>query len=302
MGRPSKEQILKREDIINLKIFKRDNLIYTRFEDRLKNFSTEIISYMFCSECSKRTNLYSDLKDFKKEEILIRNNKTLETQIKKLYDIDKSVSFYVLFIYLSDALKVLSDKNFKLYSIQNINLELEEGERYSNPSTIRLIHKNYTPYNPFRLNDTKENSNNYNELQKVNRVYAELDLSKPISELLEFVTMIKNEYELDHTNIYNDDFKPHKCDLPNCDIYKSKNPKPIYGRLSDVLFIYDCKKAGLHNDYIIDEIDRYWRDVKNLFRDKFRASTLADYYNFSQKYIDEKEYQSFVCGYDLFNN
>jgi len=301
MARPTKEQKEKREKIINLEIFKRDSLIYTRFENRIEDFSTEITSYMFCSECAKRTNLNSDPKEFKKEEIIIKKNKTLETQLKKLYDIDKFISFYILYIHLSDSLKVLDKKDFKFYSVQNINIELDEWERYSNPSTIRLIHKNYTPYNPFRLNDTKENANDYDLLQRVNRVYAELDLSKPISELLEFVTMIKDEYELDHTNIYNDDFKPHQCDLPNCDIYKSKNPKPIHGRLSDVLFIYDCKKAGLHNDYIIDEINRYWQDVKNLFRDKFRASTLTDYYNFSKKYIDKKEYQSFVCGYDLFN-
>lgn len=299
MARPSRAEKEKRDKIESLELFKRDSFIYTNFEERGKHLSTSIISYMFCSECNKRANMDIDLSEFKKEKISYRRNETIKEKIKKLYDIDKFMSFYSLFIYSTDYLKGLSEDNYKFYSIQDINIELQEWEKYSQPHQIKLIHKNYTPYNPFRLNDTPENAFNLDAIQKVNRVYAELDLSKPLDELIEFVTMIHNEYKENPQNIYNHDFKPYKCELSDCDIYKFKNPKPIYGRLADVLFIYDCKKLGLSNDYIQDEIDRYWQDVKKLYKDSFTSNTLSTYYKFSKKYIDDKKYQSFVCGYDL---
>jgi len=299
MGKPTNEEKKKREEIINLGLFKRDSLIYTKFESRAENLSRSIISYMFCGECNKRDYMDIKLNEFKKEEISYRSSEVIKEKIKSLYDIDKFMSFYTLSIYLTDYFKGLSEENYKFYTIQDINIELQDWEKYGQPNQIKLIHKNYTPYNPFRLNDTPENAFNLDAIQKVNRVYAELDLSKPLDELIEFVTMIQEDYKENSQNIYNHDFKPYKCELSNCDIYKFKNPKPIYGSLADVLFIYDCKKLGLNNDYIQDEINRYWQEVKNLFKDRFSTTTLINYHQFAKNYIDDKKYQSFVCGYDL---
>jgi hypothetical protein len=298
MARPTKEEKEKREKIKSLELIKRDTFIYTRFEDRAKEFSTSIISYMFCSECQKRDNNIN-LDEFTKNGNFYKRDPIINEKLKSLYDIDKFMAFHLLCLYGTDYYKSLTEEDFKFYKVQNLSIELQEFEKWSQPHQIRLIHKNYTPYNPYRLNDTQENAFNLDEVQKVNKVYAELDLSKPLEELIEFVTMIKEEYNENSQNIYNHDFKPYKCELSDCDIYKSKNTKPIYGRLADVIFIYDCKKLGFDNDYIKDEINRYWQEVKNLFKDSFGGSTLIDYHEFGKKYIDNKKYQSFTCGYDL---
>jgi len=300
MGRPTKEAKLKREKIINLGLHKRDNLLYTDFEERTKNLSKAITSHIFCGECHKRivdSTIYTPKKD---EKIILRKKyKSFEDKFYSLLDIDKDIFFYYYFIRQSDNNSFLDDDNHKFYSIENIELELNEVEKFKRPSNIILINKNYSPFNPLRIHDTPMNLEDDNNSPKVNKVYAELDLSKPIEELLEFVSMIKEEYKQNPKNIYSHDFKAYKCTFSNCDIYKSKSPKPMNGRLSDVLFIYDCKKANLNNEYIIDEINNYWQDNKKIYKDKFRPSTLETYYDLSKKYIDNKEYRAFTCGYDL---
>lgn len=134
--------------------------------------------------------------------------------------------------------------------------------------------------------------------------YINIDLTKPLEESIEFLTKIKNDFDNDPKaipNIY-DLFGVggdiYRFDLKNSDIYKSNHIKPLGGRLADVLFIYDCKKAGLDNDYIIDEINKYWIEIKNLYKDQFRASTLAQYYNLAKDYIDNEKYKCYLSGYD----
>jgi len=135
--------------------------------------------------------------------------------------------------------------------------------------------------------------------------FAELDLTKPLEELVEFVTMLKKDYDKDPTSISNFhrligmELEDHKCSLEACEIYKHKNPKPLSGRLMDVLFIYDCGVAGLDDSYIMDEVNRYWHDIKNIHREKITKDTLQKYRKFAKDYIDNKEYKSFIKGYVL---
>ena len=300
MGRPTKEAKLKREKIINLGLHKRDNLLYTDFEERTEKLSKAITSHIFCGECHKRivdSTIFSPKKD---EKFIFRKKyKSLEDKFYSLLDIDKDIFYYYYYIHQSDNNSFLDDDSHKFYTIENIELELDEVEKFKRPSNIILINKNYSSFNPLRIHDTPMNLEDDNNSPKVNKVYAELDLSKPIEELLEFVSMIKKEYKQNPKNIYSHDFKAYECTFSNCDIYKSKSPKPMNGRLSDVLFIYDCKKANLNNEYIIDEINNYWQDNKKIYKDTFRPSTLETYYDLSKKYIDNKEYKAFTCGYDL---
>lgn len=136
-------------------------------------------------------------------------------------------------------------------------------------------------------------------------IFAELDLTKPLEELVEFVTMLKKDYDKDPTSISNFhrligmELKDHKCSLDACEIYKHKNPKPLSGRLMDVLFIYDCGVAGLDDSYIMGEINRYWHDVKNIHREEITKDTLQKYRKFAKDYIDNQEYKNFIRGYVL---
>jgi len=304
MGKPTKEELKKRQKIIDLQLFVRDSFIYDDFEQRTNKLSKSRLSYVFCGECHKR-NIDIDenlLQSFKNEEVLFGNHKhkkELEEKITVLRDINLSLSFYCLHIHLVDYTKALHEKDYKPYRLEEIELKVKEWEKYTTPSTIRLIYKNSTPFNPFRIIETGLKNEESHQVATTNSVFIELDLSKDKKELLEYIELIKDDYDEEPNNIFNHDFKPYECELEVCEIYKNKEPKPLNGRLADILFIYDCKKAGLHNEYIIDEINRYWNDVKNLFRDKIYEKTIKNYHKFAIEYIDDKKYKCHVSGYDL---
>lgn len=137
---------------------------------------------------------------------------------------------------------------------------------------------------------------------KNKNVYAELDLTKPIEEIVAYITKLKNDFDENPSNFKNayeilgEKHEPYQCNLKDCEIYKGKNPKPISGRLADVLFIYDCKKIGLHEDYIIDEINNYWINVKQISTDKFHS--IKDYYDIAKEYINDKKYIDYLTGVD----
>ena len=132
--------------------------------------------------------------------------------------------------------------------------------------------------------------------------FLQIDLTKPLEELIELVTEVKKDYDKDPTNISNFlyemgyDFESFECDLKNCDIYKHKSPKPLIGRLMDVLFIYDCKIAKLNNEYIVDEINKYWNNTKNIHKEKITIDTVKSYHKFGTDYIDNLKFEHFLFG------
>jgi len=127
-----------------------------------------------------------------------------------------------------------------------------------------------------------------------------LDFTKPIKELLAIVSKIKKDFEDDYTIIKGlDEYlglvpakEPYMCNLKECEIYKHKPPKPLEGRLVDALFIFDCKTVGLTKDYAMNEINRYWNDVKKIHTEKITKNTHREYLNFAKKLI--KEYGEFT--------
>ncbi|MBU1666942.1 hypothetical protein KKC13_00865 [bacterium] len=152
---------------------------------------------------------------------------------------------------------------------------------------------------------TKDDKCEYGISGLERNTFAEIDLTKPLEEIVEFVTMLKNDYDQDPTCISNFhrligmELEDHQCSLEACDIYKHKNPKTLSGRLMDVLFIYDCKVAELDDSYIMSEIDRYWNDVKNVHKEKITKNTFQKYRKLAIDYIDNLEYKNFIKGYDL---
>jgi len=151
------------------------------------------------------------------------------------------------------------------------------------------------------INDLTDNRCNKN-------VFAELDLTKPKEEILEYVSKLKDDFDDDDSkfpNIYEllgEDQKVFNCDSKQCEIYKdARSLKPISGRLTDILFIYDCKKVNeilgadvLTNEYITDEINKYWQDIKNISTDGFRS--IDEYYSIAKGYIDNQRYKDYLSG------
>ncbi|GIU00548.1 hypothetical protein TSL6_10540 [Sulfurovum sp. TSL6] len=160
--------------------------------------------------------------------------------------------------------------------------------------------------NPYALSDNDENDFfiDYG-VTKSTSTYVELDLTKPLDELKEYITKIKNDFEEDSTRILNiydllgDENNIFKCDFGECEIYKKDKRKPIGGRFADALFVYDCKKAGFDNAFIADEISRYWTDTKQLFPEKFESKTVGTYHKFVKEQIDNKKYQCYFSGYNI---
>ena len=332
MARPTKEEIKKRDKIIDLGLFVRDNPFYMNFEEITKDFSKLRLSDTFCEECL--------IRDFinKNEIIKFRNFKNeidkieIVGKLEKLEKIDKFSYFYYAILYLNRPF-IKKQFSLKPYEVNN-SIELHHivqalGEKYAfsspkddycMPISLESLIFNMPKKDKQKLleycksNRTGKTFINHESIDLVhdiervedgilNRVNIEIDLTKPKEEILRYIEMIKDDFDKDPKNIptiyslLGDDIAPYLCEADKCDIYKSKEPKPINGRLADILFIYDCKKIGLNNDYIIDEVNRYWQDVKNLYRDTFRSSTLSSYYALAQKYIDNKEYKDLISGH-----
>ena len=333
MARPTKAEQAKRKEIIRLELFKRDNKIYTNFENISNGFTNLRLSHLFCTDCSIRGFINSCdtstfKRDFKKEITFIDKIEKL----KELEKIDKFSYYYYCFLHLN---KKFTNRNysFKSYEVNN-TLELQHivnalGAKYAldvpQEDFYMSIHLDSYPF----TEEEKEKLLKYcidegvgktfinhesidivddTEIiddMRLNRVNIEIDLTKPKEEILKYISIIKDDYDLDRNNIptiyslLGANICDYKCELDKCDIFKLKNPKPINGRLADILFIYDCRKIGLNDDYIKDEINRYWQDVKGIFKENFTSSSLINYYNFALEYIDNQKYKSFISGYDL---
>ncbi len=217
-------------------------------------------------------------------------------------------------------IKFLLDRNMldenELNKIREYYFNNEQDEDRITPH-MTLINRSSTSYNMVNLtSDLAKTTTIKNpdskfyfewQTQKTKAVYVELDFTKPIEELVEFILKIKNDFDENPKNIQNiydlldDEGEIFKCDLKDCNIYKTNNVKPIGGRLADVLFIYDCKKAGLNNDYILKEINKYWTKTKKLFKDEMQLKTLREYHELAIDYIDNKKYKCYLSGYDIHN-
>lgn len=313
-------------------------------ETQKANLTPTKLSYSFCNECEKRTNNFtydgSDLKKYNNDmyiQTLHMIDYNLGIFFHKLDTFSHSDFFSnehyfsESYVHRSDIEKILKrsiplDCGNDLISLESLLLKdhvivsrdfLEDNRE----TTYYLSNELFTDrerrkikkyYQNAKYNDlkyltliTKDDKCEYNINGLERNTFAEIDLTKPLEELVEFVTMLKNDYDQDPTSISNFhrlirmDIEDHKCSLEACDIYKHKNPKPLSGRLMDVLFIYDCKVAGLDDSYVMDEVNRYWNDVKNVHKEKITKDTLQKYRKLAIDYIDNLEYKNFTKGYVL---
>jgi len=357
MARPTKKIKELRHRIIKLDIFKRDNKIYTYFEDKFLNNKIDryVVPYYFCEECSIRANEdILTIKEFRK--FFLENEEEYEERyeellkiLKELENIDISITEYYMNInvdnyYLSNSnwdkaryneynsyvkldynlveralgekrtnelvedtgltLDYMLDDSFTYEYLKNEEKEkllksLDEKIGAGYKVIIERLATSLTPEDI--IEDIIEHNRN-------KKVYAELDLTKSKEELIEFVSKLKDDFDEDPSKFPNAyellgvKQEVTKCTLKDCEIYKKpKSLKGFSGRLSDVLFIYDCKKVNkllggnlLSEDYIIGEIERYWREVKKISNDGFYS--LKEYEKIGIEFIDNEEYKDYLSG------
>ncbi len=344
MARPSKKTIELRKQITDLEVYKRDNEVYTNLESSFLQNNKYGIAYYFTLECFFRNpnkgngNIVADIiedgrKNILRQQALYISLNSININIAE-YFIQLKMSTFDEFLYKNvnkeyfveheleiNVLKnALSEErlNYFYEELLSFNLdEIMEADRLEFPLTDKekediinslneagwksdktIVHYSTLPHEiESILNDNRNK-----------RIYAELDLTKPLDEIIDYVTMLKNDFDSNPDDFKNahellgEEHEVFSCNLNRCSIYKdTKSPKPISGRLADVLFIYDCKKVNellgadiLTNDYITGEINRYWQKVKNISPDGFHS--LEEYYAIAKEYIDEQRYKDYLTG------
>jgi len=338
MARLNRKETEKRESIKDLKIFIRNASFYTIFESEVDGVKPYQSSYAFCSACRTRKlgndraetltdsstqNILDDLMEYATE-----NQKKM---LSKLSKIDEEIYCRVLHNLMGS--KDGYDWNQGIgYSVHNFvdygelkNIIGEESADNFFGEYVDTDFASINPKNSHHLTKKEKALISKTDLEYMTVVkrhtiypmleeyvdkhritYTELDYTKPLNELIAFVTKIKNDFDSDRGSIKTlDDLceesgaygEIYTCESETCDIFKSNHVKPLSGRLADVLFIYDCRKAGLDNSYILDEINTYWTEIKNIYKDKIQIGTLRDYHNLGMEYIDNEKYKCYLSGY-----
>jgi len=158
---------------------------------------------------------------------------------------------------------------------------------------------------PYRTIIEKPSNSEITETTVSKSAFLELDFSKPLEDIIQTVKEVKEKIENDpeffktpYELLGGEPLQVFKTNLKTDEIYKeTRSPKPIEGRLADMLFIYDCKKANLTNEYIVKSINDYWNNVKNIVdAEAISLDTVQRYYKTAQEYIDLQKYKKFMSG------
>ena len=323
MARPTNKE--KEDRKILLKYFKRDSEIYTNFEKVTQNQSKERMIYTLLEACSIRNtcniiggicctfnnNPNNNGFDNWEEEILYQ----------ELMDIDETKHDYYSSILahsqqLSDEEK--HKKDYRAYQMVDevVLVELFGEKRvkefdnrgypyYLLPLLRKLTdHENeklkkYIAKNQFGTNTIikREYANRMKLMENKHiNLLVELDFTKPVEEIQEYVAYLHEEYKNNKILDIFDylDIKRNHPQLSDHDIYITNGHKPFNAVLADKLFIYDSFKNGLNFIDIRNEIDEY---TKKFSTDKIRRTTLKNYLHFMVDFIDNENFIDFRDGY-----
>jgi hypothetical protein len=323
MARPTKKDKQKREQL--LKYFKRDSEIYTNFEKVTDKQSKERMIYTFLDCCSVRNNCntidgicctFNDNPNSNGFDIYEE-----EIQFIELMNIDKNIHDYYCSI-LANSKSILYNsykKDYRVYQmIDEVILiklfgkkRVEEFDNRGYPHYLLPLLKkltddekeqlkNYIKTNPFgnRTIIRQEYINNFHFINDNTNLLIELDFTKPIKEIQDYIKYLYNEYQ---NNKISDVFQYLNIErnypkLENHDIYKTNGHKPFNVVLADKLFIYDAKKNGLNYTDIQKEINDYSKKKRKFSNDEIYKKTIIEYSNFMINFIDKKEFIKFRKG------
>ncbi|MFA5216480.1 hypothetical protein [Sulfuricurvum sp.] len=297
MARPTKEEIAKRIEIE--KCFRRDAPFYIEFEEEGNKTENEyghdcFVGYPFASHCEWRDENFQGIIDH------IGKNYNLglerESGLFGPYYCENYLVEKVRQIGFKLDDQALIEKQNDYYDLssaekEQLKKEWEEANHFSGHDTHNL---------PIFIPDYQSFMNHLPRKSAL----VQIDFTKPLEEIIAIVSTLKNRFDKNHSIIQSlDEYlgispirEPYKCDITQCDIYKHKSPKPLAGRLADVLFIYDCNRLRLTQEYVMHEIDRYWNEVKNIHREKISKNTYTEYLKFAKDQIDGRGYEHFLTG------
>lgn len=172
-----------------------------------------------------------------------------------------------------------------------------------------IVHEAFIERRGLYANSTKFFVNNITpnfkrQVNDQNQMTIPINLSLPLNEIVEYVTIIKMKAKIkspleilngelnkasDLTHMNATDTKGKQFSLD-----ARRGDKPQY-KLADMLYIYDMKKNGCTNARIINKILEKYPNKKN-FSDK----TIQEYFIIAQDYIDNKRYKELLTGKSAF--
>lgn len=138
---------------------------------------------------------------------------------------------------------------------------------------------------------------------------VEIDFTKPIDEVLEYINHLYKEYQnkkiLDTFEFLN--IKHEPLALYSHDIYKTNSHKPFNVLLADKLFIYDAFRNGLNVADMQNQIDNYRLKLKNIkdedkqydesLKDKIGSYRVNKYLETMIELIENGGFREFLNGY-----
>lgn len=316
----------KSEHIDELKkVMRRNASIYVEFEKRCeraqKYFNSVYMAiHAFTPECIWRQdeeNLFESIKGWCEYIDLgnaenKRDSHTVteqETGFHQYFCVD-----YPLLTFLYDS----GHQNLYHFSRQDKNdlFPLDPPKKIFHPNEIRRFFEMNGPGSTV-LNDTFFNMPMLKPKGRIDvynsgKILVEIDLNEPKEANKDLIYKLHEEYHRDPEKLQSLD---QLCDLPlppkvsiqpaikDHAMYIDPSEKHLFGRLADVLFIYDCYKVGLSHEtktrtYVMDQIDLYWNNSKDLpKKSEMHKDTYKAYLQLGLELIDQRRYQEFIAGH-----
>lgn len=325
MARPTKQQ--KEDRSKNEAILKRDIFLYADFERRCRAIAVyfkdeAFMAHEMTRECVMRyyeDDIIKIIKDLDAENQYIEECKAKDNYAHRLreYELSKKTDFdryfsigYPILEFLKDSgnEKILQDFGSPVDEYyQEIDSEIQVCCNHTAREAIKELYGDDVELNKKFFNmPVIAQSGTVDFYNK--KALVQIDFTKSKKEIMQIVSKIKDEFDAEPTTILGLDeylgiesFKDvYSFTKTNENaIYRHGRTKSLEGRLGDVLFIYDCHKKGLTSEYIIGEINRYWRDIKKKYTDEFQKKTYRAYLKFAKNEIGKRGFVRFISGVNV---
>lgn len=296
MAAPTKEQREKRKKIEE--VLKRDNLTYTELENHLQT-DKQLLQDILTTHCEIRAD--EKISKIFYEQIIQKGDYVdpllFQKEMGELPFFEGSV--YLLLEFLSQEY----DENL-YYEAEEDRWEMHEGK------AMNLIRKFSQGNNrEWAYNDTFLRhlfnmpilASPLDRGRSYKNALVKIDFTKSKEEIVTFVSELKDNFDKNEFTVLSldqwlgidmtEDIKDAMDE-----VFTTYQSKPLSGKLADILFIYDCYKMGLTKGYVMNEIDRYWNDIKDFFKDKITAETHSKYLKQAKYLIEEKGYTRYLSG------
>ena len=153
------------------------------------------------------------------------------------------------------------------------------------------------------LNDFQRPKIRYNSVN-TKTITAEIDITKPLNEIISFITHIKKDLE-ENSEIIKAPIEliENEFQKDNSSIHYEKGIRKILSvqqKLANMFYIYDCIKIGATQRKIQNEVYNDYAD-NNIETKTLDAKTLKKYKDMAIDYIDNTRYKELVTGVSIEN-